>query len=111
MWAFPGGSFTFQLSSAVEGMFPTEKCPLMFIHPMEHRSQDSDSESVVPSPSTGNFVGNAGFRPHPRSVVPETLELGPATCMLSPPRDSDAGWFETIELGYSPTFKEFIVTY
>lgn len=78
-WACPEGSFTLQLSSAVEGMIRTEEYPLTFIHTMERRSQDRDSPSVVPLPSTGNFVGNADFRPHPRSVVPETLEVGPVT--------------------------------
>lgn len=78
-----------QLSSAVEGMFPTEKYPLTFVHPMEHRSRDTDPQSVVPLPSTGTFVRNADFRPHPRSVVPQTLEVGPATCVLSSPGNSD----------------------
>lgn len=45
--------------------------------------------SVIPLPPTGNFVRHANSQASP--VVSETLDMGPATHVLSPAEDSVGG--------------------
>lgn len=75
VWPFPVETFILQLSSAVEGMFPTEKYSLT-LFPWNIQTGIVIFKVWSSYHPLGTLMLVQILRRHPRSIVPETLEEG-----------------------------------